>query len=94
MGILTVGERTQPTLPGVEEATTPTDDDRRELPLEDQRAVGVDHHAVVGRRRSTPGTHVMRAIGDRALPRLRRHHAAGRLAATPARAAAATSGCS
>ena len=36
MGVLTVGERTQPTLPGVEEASIPTETTYAELPLEDQ----------------------------------------------------------
>jgi ribonucleoside-diphosphate reductase alpha chain len=36
LGILTVAERTQPTLPGVEEATTPTEPGLDVLPLEDR----------------------------------------------------------
>ncbi len=36
MGVLTVGERTQPTLPGVEEASIPIETTYAELPLEDQ----------------------------------------------------------
>ena len=36
MGVLTVGERTQPTLPGVEEASIPNETTYAELPLEDQ----------------------------------------------------------
>src|SRR5205823_12770860 len=35
LGVLTVGERTQPTLPGVEEATTPSASSH-DLPLEDR----------------------------------------------------------
>jgi ribonucleoside-diphosphate reductase alpha chain len=36
MGVLTVGERTQPTLPGVEEAVTSNEPGFAELPLEDR----------------------------------------------------------
>jgi ribonucleoside-diphosphate reductase alpha chain len=36
MGVLTVGERTQPTLPGVEEAVTSNEPAVAELPLDDQ----------------------------------------------------------
>ncbi len=36
MGVLTVGERTQPTLPGVEEASIPNETIYAELPLDDQ----------------------------------------------------------
>jgi ribonucleoside-diphosphate reductase alpha chain len=36
LGIFTVHERTQPTLPGVEEATTPNQPGHELLPLDDQ----------------------------------------------------------
>ena len=48
MGVLTVGERTQPTLPGVEEASISDRDDLRGAPARRPAAVGVGHHAVVG----------------------------------------------
>ena len=83
MGILTVGERLQPTLPGVEEAATAAEPIMELLPLDD-RAPG---DAASRPPRSTPaappapaGTEVP---GPRArdgpLLRLRRHHAARRL---------------
>jgi ribonucleoside-diphosphate reductase alpha chain len=37
IGVLTTGERMQPTLPGVEEAVTTNEPMREELPLADQR---------------------------------------------------------
>ncbi len=87
MGVLTVGERTQPTLPGVEEASIAERDRLRRAPAGRPGAVGVDHHAGVDSA-AHPGHARDARIGDGALPRLRRHHAACRLAATPARAAA------
>ncbi len=60
MGVLTVGERTQPTLPGVEEASIANETRLRRAPARRPAAVGVDHHAVV-EPPLTPGTHVMRA---------------------------------
>ena len=87
MGVLTVGERTQPTLPGVEEASTPTETLYAELPLEDQApSAAITPPSVPA---LTPGVHVTRAsetvlchicgdIMQRAgslprLPQLRRH---------------------
>ena len=49
LGVLTVGERTQPTLPGVEEATTPSATSQ-ELPPEDRATVVGDRRA--GARRA------------------------------------------
>ena len=48
MGVLTVGERMQPTLPGVEEATIADETRRRRPPARRPGAVGRDHHAGVG----------------------------------------------
>ena len=50
MGVLTVGERTQPTLPGVEEAAIADEPDVAELPLDD-RAPSARDHAGVGAAR-------------------------------------------
>ena len=88
MGVLTVGERTQPTLPGVEEASTPTETIYAELPLDDQPP-SASVITPSSEPPLTPGTHVMRAsetvlchvcgdIMQRAgslprLPELRRH---------------------
>jgi ribonucleoside-diphosphate reductase alpha chain len=60
MGVLTVGERTQPTLPGVEEASIPNETVYAELPLDDQppSASVVTPPSVPP---FTPGTHVTRA---------------------------------
>jgi ribonucleoside-diphosphate reductase alpha chain len=59
MGVLTVGERTQPTLPGVEEAVTSNEPVFNELPLEDQApSAAITPSAEPP---LTPGTHVMRA---------------------------------
>ena len=85
MGVLTVGERTQPTLPGVEEAV-----DAERAGLRPAPARGPSRR----RRRVVDATAVRRHPGHavherrRALLRLRRHHAARRAPATPARAAA------
>jgi ribonucleoside-diphosphate reductase alpha chain len=60
MGVLTVGERTQPTLPGVEEAAIANEPAFPELPLEDQApsaSVVIPSTEVP----NTPGTHVTRA---------------------------------
>ena len=75
MGVLTVGERTQPTLPGVEEAAIANETIYAELPLDDQ-APSASIITPASTPPLTPGTHVMRGVGDGALPRLRRHHAA------------------
>ena len=72
LGILTVGERLQPTLPGVEESTMPT------ARLERPPARGPC--AVATRsRRPPPGRAAQGAVERRSrpLPRLRRHDAAG-----------------
>ena len=74
MGVLTVGERTQPTLPGVEEASIPIETTYAELPLDDQ-APSAAIAPAVGAAAASGGARV----GDGALPRLRRHHAARRL---------------
>ena len=82
IGVLTTGERTQPTLPGVEEAA-----DRRRAharPAAHGRPGAVRRVGTAARRRGPAGP----VERDGALPRLRRHHAAGRAAVTPARAAA------
>jgi ribonucleoside-diphosphate reductase alpha chain len=60
MGVLTVGERTQPTLPGVEEASIPNETTYAELPLEDQ-APSASIITPSTEPPLTPGTHVMRA---------------------------------
>jgi ribonucleoside-diphosphate reductase alpha chain len=60
MGVLTVGERTQPTLPGVEEASTPTETIYAELPLDDQPP-SASVITPSSEPPLTPGTHVMRA---------------------------------
>ena len=74
MGVLTVGERTQPTLPGVEEAAIANETDLRRAPARRPGAVGVDHHA--GDDSAAHSGHARDArVGDGALPRLRRHHA-------------------
>ncbi len=52
IGVLTTGERMQPTLPGVEEAATTNEPMRDELPLADQRAVGGDDTPGTGRGRA------------------------------------------
>ena len=73
MGIMTVGERLQPTLPGVEEATTPSATSL-DLPLEDRpprRGVG----AAEARGGARAGCAAARG---RAVPRVRRHDAARR----------------
>jgi ribonucleoside-diphosphate reductase alpha chain len=60
MGVLTVGERTQPTLPGVEEAAIANEPAFPELPLEDQApsaSVVIPSSEVP----NTPATHVTRA---------------------------------
>ena len=72
IGVLTTGERTQPTLPGVEEATTVDEPIRDSLPMEDRAPSAA--LAAAGRHRH-PADPVER---DGAVPRLRRHHAAGR----------------
>jgi ribonucleoside-diphosphate reductase alpha chain len=59
MGVLTVGERTQPTLPGVEEASVTDEPAFMELPLEDQppsAAITPSSEPPL-----TPGRHVLRA---------------------------------
>ena len=77
MGVLTVGERMQPTLPGVEEAITVNEPGLDVLPMED-RAPSASPPAAppspAGSARGAAGA------GERAgaVPRLRRHHAAGR----------------
>ncbi len=60
MGVLTVGERTQPTLPGVEEAAIANEPSVAELPLEDQ-APSASIITPASTPPLTPGTHVMRA---------------------------------
>ncbi|HLM16270.1 MAG TPA: vitamin B12-dependent ribonucleotide reductase, partial [Acidimicrobiia bacterium] len=60
MGVLTVGERTQPTLPGVEEASIPNETIYAELPLDDQ-APSASIITPSTTPPMTPGTHVMRA---------------------------------
>jgi ribonucleoside-diphosphate reductase alpha chain len=55
MGVLTVGERTQPTLPGVEEAAIANEPAFPELPLDDQPPSAAIAPPM------TPGTHVLRA---------------------------------
>ena len=60
MGVLTVGERTQPTLPGVEEASTPNETIYAELPLDDQPP-SASVITPSSEPPLTPGTHVMRA---------------------------------
>jgi ribonucleoside-diphosphate reductase alpha chain len=59
MGVLTVGERTQPTLPGVEEAAIANEPAFPELPLEDRAPSAAITPA--SEPPLTPGTHVMRA---------------------------------
>jgi ribonucleoside-diphosphate reductase alpha chain len=59
MGVLTVGERTQPTLPGVEEAAVADEPAFMELPLDDQPPSAAITPA--SQPPLTPGTHVMRA---------------------------------
>ena len=49
LGILTVGERLQPTLPGVEEATTPSATSQ-DLPPEDRAPSSRDRRTAAGRR--------------------------------------------
>jgi ribonucleoside-diphosphate reductase alpha chain len=64
MGVLTVGERTQPTLPGVEEASIPNETSYIELPLDDQAPSASVTPTPVGPTSEPPhtaGTHVMRA---------------------------------
>ena len=59
MGVLTVGERTQLTLPGVEEASIPNETTYAELPLEDQApSAAITPSSVPA---LTPGVHVTRA---------------------------------
>jgi ribonucleoside-diphosphate reductase alpha chain len=59
MGVLTVGERTQPTLPGVEEAVTSNESAVNELPLDDQApSAAIAPPASVPPH--TPGVHVVR----------------------------------
>jgi ribonucleoside-diphosphate reductase alpha chain len=60
MGVLTVGERTQPTLPGVEEAAIANETIYAELPLDDQ-APSASIITPSSEPPLTPGTHVMRA---------------------------------
>jgi ribonucleoside-diphosphate reductase alpha chain len=61
MGVLTVGERTQPTLPGVEEAAIANETiTYAELPLDDQ-APSASIITPATTPPLTPGTHVMRA---------------------------------
>ena len=76
MGILTVGERLQPTLPGVEEATTPSATVDRPAARR-PRAV---RRARVRRAPAPPAPPRPQAAraGGRAVPRLRRHDAARR----------------
>jgi ribonucleoside-diphosphate reductase alpha chain len=59
MGVLTVGERTQPTLPGVEESAIANEPAFPELPLEDRAPSAAITPA--SEPPLTPGTHVMRA---------------------------------
>jgi ribonucleoside-diphosphate reductase alpha chain len=59
MGVLTVGERTQPTLPGVEEAATSNEPGFTELPLDDQAPSAAITPA--SEPPHTPGVHVSRA---------------------------------
>jgi ribonucleoside-diphosphate reductase alpha chain len=59
MGVLTVGERTQPTLPGVEEAAIANEPSVAELPLDDQPPSASITPA--SEPPFTPGTHVTRA---------------------------------
>jgi ribonucleoside-diphosphate reductase alpha chain len=64
MGVLTVGERTQPTLPGVEEASIANEPAIVELPLDDQAPSASIAPTPVGPTSApplTPGTHVTRA---------------------------------
>jgi len=58
--VLTVGERTQPTLPGVEEAAIANEPAFPELPLDDQ-APSASIVTPSTEPPLTPGTHVMRA---------------------------------
>ena len=75
-GILTVGERLQPTLPGVEEATTVTQSGFDLLPLDDQApSAALNRRPAAG---TAGGAHPSRGRSG-ALLRLRRHHAASRL---------------
>jgi len=60
MGVLTVGERTQPTLPGVEEASIANEPGFAELPLDDQPP-SASIITPSSEPPLTPGTHVMRA---------------------------------
>ena len=63
--------------PGVEEATTPTSR-RRRAPARGPGAVGVDASTPAPSRRAPPAHARAASVGDGALPRLRRHHAARR----------------
>ncbi len=71
IGVLTVDERVQPTLPGVEEASTENHPGLDTLPVEEQAP---EAGAAVGGREHDVGHDRGR---DRHLPHLRRHHAAG-----------------
>ena len=77
MGILSVGERLQPTLPGVEEATTPSATSH-DLPMEDRAPSAALPPGRAGPPAVRPPSAGPLARG-RHLPRLRRHHAARRL---------------
>jgi ribonucleoside-diphosphate reductase alpha chain len=60
MGVLTVGERTQPTLPGVEEAAIANETTYAELPLDDQ-APSASIVTPSSEPPLAPGRHVLRA---------------------------------
>src|SRR5258708_5595976 len=67
MGIMTVGERLQPTLPGVEESTTPRAGSL-DLPPEDRAPSAAIQAHPAGSQRAEPPQARERPWGERSLP--------------------------